>query len=85
MSEVVSFTREGEIGVITVANPPVNALSQPVRAGLKVMSGKSEDFVARRLDGGAGGRDGNGGYRVACTRCVTAVYGFGREDRGICR
>ena len=35
MSEVVSFTREGEIGVITVANPPVNALSQPVRAGLK--------------------------------------------------
>src|SRR5690606_5824608 len=35
MSEVVSFTREGEIGVITVANPPVNALSQPVRAGLE--------------------------------------------------
>ena len=35
MSEVVSFTREGEIGVITVANPPVNALSQAVRAGLK--------------------------------------------------
>ena len=35
MSEVVRFTREGEIGVITVANPPVNALSQPVRAGLK--------------------------------------------------
>jgi len=34
MSEVVRFTREGEIGVITVANPPVNALSQPVRAGL---------------------------------------------------
>ncbi|MFZ5654265.1 MAG: 3-hydroxyacyl-CoA dehydrogenase NAD-binding domain-containing protein [Pseudomonadota bacterium] len=35
MSEVVRFAREGEIGVITVANPPVNALSQPVRAGLK--------------------------------------------------
>ncbi len=35
MSEIVSFTREGDIGVITVANPPVNALSQPVRAGLK--------------------------------------------------
>ncbi|MBK9426361.1 MAG: enoyl-CoA hydratase/isomerase family protein [Gammaproteobacteria bacterium] len=35
MSDAVSFTRDGEIGVITVANPPVNALSQPVRAGLK--------------------------------------------------
>ncbi|MGD9984879.1 MAG: 3-hydroxyacyl-CoA dehydrogenase NAD-binding domain-containing protein [Porticoccaceae bacterium] len=35
MSAAVSFTRDGEIGVITVANPPVNALSQPVRAGLK--------------------------------------------------
>ncbi len=35
MSEAVRFTREGEIGVITVANPPVNALSQPVRAGLE--------------------------------------------------
>ncbi len=35
MSDAVSFTRAGEIGVITVANPPVNALSQPVRAGLK--------------------------------------------------
>jgi len=47
MSEIVSFTREGEIGVITVANPPVNALSQPVRAGLKaaVEAGLADDGV----------------------------------------
>ena len=34
MSEVVSFTLEGNIAVITVDNPPVNALSLPVRQGL---------------------------------------------------
>ncbi len=31
----VTRTTEGEIGVIVINNPPVNALSQPVRAGLK--------------------------------------------------
>jgi 3-hydroxyacyl-CoA dehydrogenase len=34
MSEVVLYSKRGNIGVITVANPPVNALSQAVRAGL---------------------------------------------------
>ncbi|GGE66196.1 3-hydroxyacyl-CoA dehydrogenase [Streptosporangium jomthongense] len=34
MSEVVNYTREGNIGVITVNYPPVNALSQAVRSGL---------------------------------------------------
>ncbi|MDX1633941.1 MAG: 3-hydroxyacyl-CoA dehydrogenase NAD-binding domain-containing protein [Marinobacter sp.] len=34
MSEVVSYNREGAIGVITVHYPPVNALSHAVRAGL---------------------------------------------------
>jgi 3-hydroxyacyl-CoA dehydrogenase len=36
MSEVVSFSKESHIGLITVNNPPVNALSQAVRAGIKV-------------------------------------------------
>ena len=31
---VVSITREGEIAVVTIDNPPVNALSQAVRQGL---------------------------------------------------
>lgn len=34
MSSFVSLVREGSIAVIRVDNPPVNALSQPVRAGL---------------------------------------------------
>lgn len=35
MSEVVSYRREGEIGVISVNYPPVNALGQGVREGLQ--------------------------------------------------
>jgi len=34
MSSPVHYALEGNIGVITVDNPPVNALSQPVREGL---------------------------------------------------
>ncbi|MFN3231934.1 MAG: 3-hydroxyacyl-CoA dehydrogenase NAD-binding domain-containing protein [Alphaproteobacteria bacterium] len=34
MSDVVSWTKEGEIGVITVNSPPVNALSAGVRQGI---------------------------------------------------
>ena len=34
MSHSVSYTKDGDIGIITVNNPPVNALSQHVREGL---------------------------------------------------
>ena len=34
MSEPVTLGRDGDVGIITINNPPVNALSQPVRAGL---------------------------------------------------
>src|SRR5579883_1808732 len=34
MSSTVSFSREGRIGIAVVDNPPVNALSHSVRAGL---------------------------------------------------
>ena len=34
MSDVVGYERKGRIGVITIDNPPVNALSQAVRGGL---------------------------------------------------
>ena len=34
MSHSVSYTKEDDIGIITVTNPPVNALSQHVRQGL---------------------------------------------------
>ena len=34
MSQTVSYTRDGELAVVTIDNPPVNATSQAVRAGL---------------------------------------------------
>ena len=34
MPDVVSYERDGDVAIITVDNPPVNALSLPVRAGL---------------------------------------------------
>ena len=34
MSEAVSYELQGEIGVISVNNPPVNALAQIVREGI---------------------------------------------------
>jgi len=34
MSAIVEYARDGEIGVITIDNPPVNATSQALRAGL---------------------------------------------------
>ncbi|MGK2913884.1 MAG: enoyl-CoA hydratase/isomerase family protein, partial [Porticoccaceae bacterium] len=35
MSTTVSFSTQGPIGLIKINNPPVNALCQSVRAGLK--------------------------------------------------
>lgn len=34
MSDKISYTRHGDIAVLTIQNPPVNALSQAVRQGL---------------------------------------------------
>ena len=34
MSDLVSLTRDGDIGIITINNPPVNALSPGVREGI---------------------------------------------------
>ena len=51
MSEVVSYNREGAIGVITVNYPPVNALSHAVRSGLlaALEQGQSDDNVKALL------------------------------------
>jgi 3-hydroxyacyl-CoA dehydrogenase len=35
INSVVDFSIEGEVGLVTINSPPVNALSQPVREGLK--------------------------------------------------
>src|SRR5690242_4481071 len=34
INEVTALTREGDVAVITVDSPPVNALGAPVRAGI---------------------------------------------------
>src|SRR5262249_25566514 len=61
MNELVSLTRDGEIGVITINNPPVNALSPGVPEGIAaaieqiknddsikgaVMIGSGQTFIA---------------------------------------
>ena len=51
MSEVVTFSKQGNIGLITVNNPPVNALAQAVRAGIKagVEKGIADKDVAAMI------------------------------------
>src|SRR6266513_1003238 len=53
----VSYRLEGEVAVLTIANPPVNALSLPVREGLLQGLQRAEQDRAVRSVGvtGAGG------------------------------
>lgn len=48
MAEIVTFSKEGNVGIISVNNPPVNALSQAVRAGIKagIEKGAADPDVA---------------------------------------
>jgi 3-hydroxyacyl-CoA dehydrogenase len=56
VSELVSLTRDGEIGVITVNNPPVNALSPGVPEGIAaaVEQIKNDDSIKGGILIGAG-------------------------------
>ena len=57
MADLVRYERRGSIGVITVDNPPVNALSQGVRQGLLDALAKGvADTEARALVLIGGGR-----------------------------
>ena len=51
MAQIVGFSKDGNIGVISVNNPPVNALSQAVRAGIKagIEKGIADPDVAAML------------------------------------
>ena len=42
MSDLVSLRRDGNIGVVTIDNPPVNALKNAVRAGLVAAFGEAK-------------------------------------------
>ncbi|MEL6679616.1 MAG: enoyl-CoA hydratase/isomerase family protein, partial [Pseudomonadota bacterium] len=46
MSDVVQITREGSIAIVTVDNPPVNAVGQAVRQGLWDAVGETEADAA---------------------------------------
>src|SRR5262249_19922452 len=56
MSELVSLTHEGEIGVITINNPPVNALSPGVPEGIAaaIEQVKNDDSIKGAVMIGAG-------------------------------
>jgi len=56
MSELVSLTRDGEIGVITVNNPPVNALSPGAPEGIAeaIEQVKNDDSIKGAVMIGAG-------------------------------
>ena len=56
MSDLVTFDKQGGVGVITVNNPPVNALSQGVRQGLMdaIARGVADSAVSAMVIIGAG-------------------------------
>jgi len=51
MPEIVAFSKEGNIGLITINHPPVNALSQAVRSGIRacVEKGIADQEVAAMI------------------------------------
>ena len=56
MSEVVHYSRQGEVGIITIDSPPVNALGQAVREGLaaRLDQALADDAVKTIVLTGAG-------------------------------
>src|SRR5581483_10810950 len=46
MQELVALTREGNVGIITVNNPPVNALSPGVPEGIRAALQSLQEDVA---------------------------------------
>src|ERR1022692_3928677 len=57
MSELVSFSKQGAVGVITIDNPPVNALSPGVPQGiLKFVQESATDDSVKALVLIGGGR-----------------------------
>ena len=58
----VNYRLEGETAVLRIANPPVNALSLPVRVGLMtgLLRAAADDAVAAIVVSGAGGTFSSG-------------------------
>ena len=80
MSELVLFTKDGDIGVITINNPPVNALSPGVPEGIKQCveaAAKDDSVKAVVLIGG--GRSFIAGADIKEFGKMTS----GRKERGV--
>ena len=56
MSDVIEFRKEGDVGVITINNPPANALSFAVVKGISevVTSCKEDESIVAVVITGAG-------------------------------
>ena len=91
---VVSLAREGQVLVVTIQNPPVNALSQAVRQGLAdavaqarsdaqvkaiLLVGSGKAFIAGA--GGAGARDRGRAVSGGGFRRTERCSGAGPDDR----
>ena len=77
MSDLVTFEKQGQVGVITVNNPPVNALSQGVRQGLLdgIAKGLAEAGVSAMVIIGGG---------APSSRAPTSASSASRRCRLIC-
>lgn len=65
MSELVSVSRDGDVGVITINNPPVNALSTGVREGIRsAVDTLLKDSLAKAIVLIGGGRTFSGGADI---------------------
>ena len=80
MSDLVSFTKDGEIGIITINNPPVNALSPGVPEGIasSVEAAATDDSIKAVILIG-GGRTFIAGADINTFGKITS----GEQKRGV--
>ena len=86
MSDKINYTRKGDIAVLRIQNPPVNALSHAVREGLVAGIAQAEaDAGVKAVVIVGEGRDSLGGllvpFRPAIERIVPG--GAGLDDAAL--
>ncbi len=80
MSELVSLTKDGDIAVITINNPPVNALSPGVPEGIKAsVEAAEKDSAIKGIVLIGGGRTFIAGADIKEFGKITS----GAKDRGV--
>jgi 3-hydroxyacyl-CoA dehydrogenase len=80
MSELVTLTRQGDVGVITINNPPVNALSPGVPEGIKAcVEAAAQDGAIKAVVLIGGGRSFIAGADIKEFGKMTS----GQKERGV--